>query len=230
MKFNKNLELLNSVYKNNSWWLFDGCSFRVVVENNPSSLDIKTIEFYYKRKIFVGVRELFRQGRFKKIVNNGITEVVGLSICTEPKYYLFELHKFTGSDGIPCVALICLDALELFDYACLLNCLLFNRRRQPLISVFSEREREILYFIMYGKTYGEIARLLSNINGRDISASSVGKIVRGSLYSKFNVWTKFELRQSILRSDLVYQIPLSILKYQMGNVLNRRNHNAKWLY
>lgn len=227
MEFNQHLRLFKSTYRDNPWWLFAGRNFRVIARNNCDSLDIAAVEFYYDQKVYETIKKLLTRREITQLVDNGSIEIIGLSLEAHlPQYYLFELHKFVNKTGAIGFMLLCLDTLEHCDYAVFLNCLLFNEVKRPATVIFSEREREILYFIMSGKTYGEIAAILSGIHGKVISASCIGKIVRSSLYSKFEVWNKFELRQALLRSDWVRQVPASIINYRVNNARKRSHKNV----
>ena len=226
MDFSQQLKLLKSTYRNNPWWLFDGRSLRILVKNNCSSLDIAMVDFYYHHKVCSGGKKLLGMREIRQLANNSITEIIGLCFGTPPaKYYLFELHKFISNNGVVGFMLVCLEALEHYNHTVFLNYLLFNEIKRVVAITFSEREREILYFIMSGKTYSEISTILSSIHAKGISASCIGKIVRNSLYPKFNVWTKFELRQALLRSEWVRQVPQSIVDYRVKITRRRQNEN-----
>jgi len=219
MKFDQGIKLFNGVYKNNSWWLFDSHNLSVVVKNHDEIVNIEAMEFYYKQQIFVNINKLLKSTCLKKLANNSIIEIIGLNVDqNQPRLYMFELHKLSILQSFYGIMLVCVGDIELFCYAHLLNCLLFHGEKRLLPVSLSEREREILYFIMFGKTYGEISSILSDLHGKTISASCIGKIVRNSLYTKFNIWNKFELRQQLLQSDWINKVPHSILNFWISEI------------
>lgn len=72
---------------------------------------------------------------------------------------------------------------------------------------FSEREKEILFFLFHCNTKAEIAEILSNIYGKTITESSIRKLIHRNLYHKFNVVNEVELKNVIREYGFYLKVP-----------------------
>ncbi|MBX9866867.1 MAG: PAS domain-containing protein [Burkholderiales bacterium] len=75
----------------------------------------------------------------------------------------------------------------------------------------TEREHEILLLLSIGKSYKEIAVILTNLHGQDFSPTSISNITYRKLFDKFNVVTASGLIEKAIALDITSNIPASFI-------------------
>ncbi len=206
------IDSIRSIHHTETFWVVNSVGV-IVYENEPKGFDIKSMRFYIDdNHVFLTWSDLIQSSLIGKF-NDRKQEVVAIfSKENELVYYLFEVKKLFAKGKTIGALITNAGNLANFEYINLLNHICFSGKRKILEVNLTSRELEIVYFIIRGKTYVEIADILTNLYKKPISASSIGKMVRGSLYDKFNVWNKFELKQLLLHSNYVNKIPPTIYK------------------
>mgnify|MGYP003451410521 CR=1 FL=1 len=77
--------------------------------------------------------------------------------------------------------------------------------------VLTEREHEILVLLSLGKSYKEIAVILSDLHGRNFSPTSISNITYRKLFEKFNVVSLSGLIERGIALDIACNIPQSFV-------------------
>lgn len=82
--------------------------------------------------------------------------------------------------------------------------------------ILSSREEEILFLLSIGKTYKEIALILSEIyTAEEITPGQISRMVSNVLFEKFNCFNSFDLVQQYLSHSNMSTIPSQLLaQYQ----------------
>jgi hypothetical protein len=88
-----------------------------------------------------------------------------------------------------------------------------NLKERPLMydTLLSTREHEILFLLFHLDTYEGVAAFLNVNCGSNITPSAVGKIIRRSLYQKFNVNDINSLKAKAALLDYHKHIPIYIM-------------------
>lgn len=140
-------------------------------------------------------------------------ELVVLSHGEEaPKVLLLDVKPVIYKDKMIGLFLVEQGGVNGFEHLRLLSCMLFGQRTsKPSPIDLTAREHEILYFISRGKSYKEIAEIISIRRGIKIALSTIANIVRSSLYDKFGVYNLIDLKKIAIKLNLVSQVPLNYL-------------------
>ncbi|MBP9743683.1 MAG: hypothetical protein KBD37_10040 [Burkholderiales bacterium] len=211
-EISKYIDAIKLIHGRENFWIFDQLGNNIYI-NSSKKYELQEIKFYYAELngIF-GWNELFIQLQQTKKWDNVGIEAIGVfkDASSEAIGVLFEIIPLYHLNDIIGFFMLSCGNLANFEYAHIISNLLFANTRRMLEIEITLRELEIVYFIIRGRTYDEIAEILSDIHGKAISSSCVGKIVRNSLYDKFNVWNKFDLKQVLLKSNFVNKIPSTI--------------------
>lgn len=209
---------IHSIYRDEPFWILE-LDGTLVYSNNALKFNITEISFFSKQdNRLTDYSELFHDLYSNYDQSSVPEEVIAIwQNTSETTCYLFEISYLVVNNQPIGILITNQGNVANFEYASLLNHICFDGKRKNLNIELSARELEIVYFLIRGKTYEEISEILSDLYQKPISSSSIGKIIRGSLYDKFNVWNKFELKQLLMRSNFVNKIPLII--YQ--NILKR---------
>lgn len=211
-EINKYINAIKLIHGRENFWVFDQLG-NTIHTNSSNKYELQEVTFYYAELngIF-SWNELFIQLQQTKKWDNAGIEAIGVlkEASSEAIGILFEIIPLYHINDIIGFFMLSCGNLANFEYANIISNLLFANTRRTLEIETTLRELEIIYFIIRGRTYDEIAEVLSEIYGKTISSSCIGKIVRNSLYDKFNVWNKFDLKQILLKSNFVNKIPSTI--------------------
>lgn len=71
----------------------------------------------------------------------------------------------------------------------------------------TEREKEVLFLLFHCRSRNEIAEILSNVYGKNITEAAIRKLVQRNLYGKFNVLNDQDLRNAIRNTGFHLKIP-----------------------
>lgn len=71
----------------------------------------------------------------------------------------------------------------------------------------TEREKEVLFLLFHCRSRNEIAEILSNVYGKNITEAAIRKLIQRNLYSKFNVLNDPDLRNAIRNTGFHLKIP-----------------------
>lgn len=134
---------------------------------------------------------------YSPLVNNNTKNVVAILITAEVPSIPISFYKITQSfkdQGI------------------------VNRNIHDIKTPLSEREREVLFLLFHCRNKSEIAEVLSNIHGKQITESAIRKLIHRNLYSKFNVVNEIGLRNAIREYGFYLRIPDAISDEFIFNV------------
>ncbi len=211
-KLNEYIEAIHSIHQNDTFWIFD--TNWQMIYSNEIKYQLSQFKFYSSQSGAVYTWDSFIESLAAFSWDINITpsiEVIGIiSNNLGTKCLLMQILPLHAEDEIIGYFILNLGNVANFEYINLLSHVIFGNYRKTNLPELSPREAEITYFILRGKTYAEIAKLISEIHNKQISESCIGKTVRNSLYYKFNVWNKFELKEYLLKSKYVNKIPPSI--------------------
>lgn len=84
----------------------------------------------------------------------------------------------------------------------------------------SQREEEVLFLLLLGKSYKNIANILSSIHSKEIKQSTVNGIVNGKLMVKFDTFSVDELISKAVRHSIIEKIPLSLVQSSKGFIIS----------
>lgn len=141
-----------------------------------------------------------------------MSEFVVFSHNINPDYLLLlEIHPIINNNGLFGYFLILQGTIDEFEKTILLNLTLKRNRHfaYPTINL-KEKEKEILYLVSRGKSYKEIATILSDRYCKKIAPTTIASTVQKSLYKKFNVHNMFELKNRMIELNLINHIPPSL--------------------
>ena len=80
----------------------------------------------------------------------------------------------------------------------------------------SDREQEILFLLMIGRSYKEITYIINKIYDKSISIFAINSIIRVNLFNKFNISSVSGLIQIAASNSVIQEIPPSLLKFPEG--------------
>ena len=81
---------------------------------------------------------------------------------------------------------------------------------KPAVSsiVLSDRDREILYLLMFGLSYKDIAAILSRVYNREINAAAITTYIHNTLLNKLN---SFSVDEFISSQNFICDFPQSLI-------------------
>ncbi|MDQ5921301.1 MAG: hypothetical protein QG673_1359 [Pseudomonadota bacterium] len=214
-EIDKYVDAVQVIHARESFWIFNEFGDNIYTsDHNKFNLD--EIRFYQAELtgIFTWDQLFIELEHSLKSSRSGI-EVIGVISDTAHDGavgVLLEIVPLYHDDNVIGLFMLSCGNIANFEYANIISNLLFANTRRSLDNEVSLRELEIIYFIIRGRTYEQIASVLSQIHNKLISSSCVGKIVRSTLYDKFDVWNKFDLKQVLFRSNFVNKIPGTVCK------------------
>lgn len=211
VKLNDYLKALNSIHENDLFWVLD--DKYECVHANSQKYDLESLAFYcILSDKLLSWNEL--KLKLQKLENNKPESIEVIAIVTgaqENKGLLMEIMQLNDNDKTLGVLILNYGSVNNFEYTSLLSRVFIgNSKRLSIAKNLSIRELEVIYFIIRGCTYEEIATYISKIYNKNITASAIGKVVRNSLYEKFNVWNKHDLKNALFKSKYVNRIPVSV--------------------
>ncbi|MCE2706734.1 MAG: LuxR C-terminal-related transcriptional regulator [Proteobacteria bacterium] len=211
------IDALNLLHANSECWIFNSNWDEISVnELNRSFNDLK---FYYapedKMLPWSKVIQLLKTENKLDVLSNK-TDLVGF--CNKANKgknvepILFSINRISNEKGdIVGFFILSHGNVNNFEYTSLLKYALFdNHNINKVTQNITKRESEILFYLIRGFGYNEIATKLSNLSGKTVSHKTIGNMVRDSLYTKFNVFNRSGLRKLILKTNLCAQLPSSI--------------------
>ncbi len=80
----------------------------------------------------------------------------------------------------------------------------------------SDREKEVLFLLMIGRSYKEITYIINQVYDKSISISAINSIIRTNLFGKFKVFSVSSLIQVAANNLAIQEIPPSLLKFPEG--------------
>lgn len=80
----------------------------------------------------------------------------------------------------------------------------------------TEREREVLFLLMLGRSYKEIACIINSIYDKSISSSAINSIIRINLFTKFKTSSVSDLIQLTATNSIIQDVPPNLLKFSEG--------------
>lgn len=80
----------------------------------------------------------------------------------------------------------------------------------------SDREQEILFLLMIGRSYKEITYIINKIYDKSISISAINSIIRVNLFNKFKTSSVSSLIQIAASNSVIQEIPASLLRFPEG--------------
>jgi len=80
----------------------------------------------------------------------------------------------------------------------------------------SQREEEILFLLMIGKSYKEIAGIINDIYKKSITPSAINAIIRNNLFEKFNVSSVSKLLEKVAVNNILKDVPTGLLNLDEG--------------
>ena len=80
----------------------------------------------------------------------------------------------------------------------------------------SQREEEVLFLLLLGKSYKSISNILSSIHSKEIKQSTVNGIINGKLMGKFDTFSVDELILKAVQHAVIETIPLSLIQASNG--------------
>lgn len=221
MALNKELSdyvsALSLIHEPDSFWVFDGL-WELVYSNNER-YDLKELQLYsydQDKTLSVEVAIKLLKHYPNLAVHRESTETIAFyTHGDDTSVLLFESVPLLNESGVILgYFVLCHGSMSAFEHLNLLRNVLFGNKSSPVVhKELSQRELEIVFFIIRGKNYREIARVLSKVYKRKISYSTIGNIVRNSLYAKFNVFNKIALKKALLQSEVCVRLPKSLFSY-----------------
>ncbi|MFN8770909.1 MAG: helix-turn-helix transcriptional regulator [Neisseriaceae bacterium] len=206
-KFSEYIDALQIIHKNDDFWVIDN-KLRLKY-NNTSNYSLESIKVINKQQRPDNLMDYLTKNQRK---SNIISELVVFSNEINPDYLLLlAIHPIIDNNSLLGYFLILQGTVDEFEKSILLNLTLHKDKPLTQTAInLKEREKEILYFILRGKSYKEIAAKLSEIYHKRIAPTTISSIVCNSLYKKLNVLNMFELKKRIIELNLVNHIPPSL--------------------
>lgn len=81
---------------------------------------------------------------------------------------------------------------------------------------FSTREQEILFLLILGKSYKEIASILGTIYNKTLAPSTISSMTSRQLLPKFNSFTVDNMLNKAIKTKALQYIPASLLSFNNG--------------
>ncbi len=213
------IKAVKSIHSTENFWIFDNTGKNIYL-NHHSEDYLNQFKFYQNASnSLYNYQELLDKLPSNTQITKSGMEIIGISLDeVAPNGVLFEITPIQHDNEIIGFFMLDQGNVANFEYTHLMSTIMFSNLKKLYHKDLSLRELEIIYFIIRGKTYEEIAVFLSKIYNKPLSPSCVGKLVRNSLYEKFDVWNKFDLKHALLTSNYVKHIPISVYKALSQNI------------
>ncbi|MFN8770200.1 MAG: response regulator transcription factor [Neisseriaceae bacterium] len=204
------INALNIIHKNDNFWVLDN-NFELKYNNSIHSL--KSLSVVSNNEI---VNSLLKYLTINYYKLNKSNEIVVFSKTIDPNHLLLlNVNKIISNNQLLGYFLILQGKVDDFEYSKILNLLLYKGKHlEDSKIILGEREQEILYLVSRGKSYKDIAILLSNKYRKKIAPTTVASVVQHSLYKKFNVLNMIELKNRAIELNLINHIPPSLLNHK----------------
>lgn len=208
-KFSEYINALHTIHGKDSFWVLDNrCK---LIHNNNCVNPLESLRVISKHKVSSPLLEYLENN---KDTPDNMSEIVVFSNDINSKYLLLiNVHKIIKNDEMLGYFLIIQGKVDEFESSRILNLLLHKNKHTecPPISL-KEREKEVLYLVSRGKSYKEIANMLSDKYHKRIAPTTIASSVQNCLYRKFNVVNMLDLKSKAIEFNLINHIPASLFR------------------